>query len=103
MAQRLESESRSIRSSTVTVFDEASRSHFRLPYAAIVTMPSGGTETDAAASAPAKPTPPPEIASRADFRAGNRVSSTDQNLQHRVGLIVRINQRTATLDCDGQT
>jgi hypothetical protein len=31
------------------------------------------------------------------------VSFTDQNLQHRVGLIVRINQRTATLDCDGQT
>lgn len=45
----------------------------------------------------------PEIASRADFRVGTRVSFTDQNLQHRVGLIVRINQRTATLDCDGQT
>ena len=27
----------------VTVFDEASRSHFTLPYAAIVTTPSGGT------------------------------------------------------------
>jgi hypothetical protein len=66
-----------------------------------VTAPSSGTDTQAAA--PAKPTPPPEIASRADFRVGNRVSFTDQNLQHRVGLIVRINQRTATLDCDGQT
>jgi hypothetical protein len=31
------------------------------------------------------------------------VSFTDRNLEHRVGLIVRINQRTATLDCDGQT
>ena len=87
----------------VTVFDEASRSHLTLPYAAIITTPPGGTETDAAASAHAKPTPPPEIASRADFRVGNRVSFTDQNLQHRVGLIVRINQRTATLKCDGQT
>ncbi|MBE0547507.1 MAG: hypothetical protein IH627_07610 [Rubrivivax sp.] len=85
----------------VTVFDEASRSHFTLPYAAIVTVPSSGADTDAAATA--KPTPPPEIASRADFRVGNRVSFTDRNLQHRVGLIVRINQRTATLDCDGQT
>ena len=85
----------------VTVFEEASRSHFTLPYAAIVTAPSSGTDTDAAATA--KPTPPPEIASRADFRVGNRVSFTDRNLQHRVGLIVRINQRTATLDCDGQT
>ena len=87
----------------VTVFDEASRGHFTLPYAAIVTTPSAGTDTDAVASAPDKPTPPPEIASRTDFRVGNRVSFTDRNLQHRVGLIVRINQRTATLDCDGQT
>ena len=85
----------------VTVLDEASRSHFTLPYAAIVTAPSSGTDTDAAATA--KPTPPPEIASRADFRVGSRVSFTDRDLQHRVGLIVRINQRTATLDCDGQT
>ena len=85
----------------VTVLDEASRSHFTLPYAAIVTAPSSGTDTDAAATA--QPTPPPEIASRADFRVGNRVSFTDRNLQHRVGLVVRINQRTATLDCDGQT
>ncbi len=87
----------------VTVFDEASRSHFTLPYAAIVTRPPSGSDTDAVATASAKPTPPPEIASRAHFRVGNRVSFTDQNLQHRVGLIVRINQRTATLDCEGQT
>jgi hypothetical protein len=88
----------------VTVLDEASRSHFTLPYAAIVTTPSGGADNDGAdASVQAKPTPPPEIASRADFRVGNRVSFTDRNLEHRVGLIVRINQRTATLDCDGQT
>ena len=87
----------------VTVFDEASRSHFTFPYAAIVTTPPSNTETGADASVPAKPTPPPEIARRADFRVGNRVSFTDQHLQHRVGLIVRINQRTATLDCEGQT
>ena len=68
----------------------------------IVTTPSASTDTDAVASAPAKSTPPHEIASRADCRVGNRVSFTDQNLQHRIGLIVRINQRTATLDCYGQ-
>ena len=85
------------------MFDEASRSHFTLPYAAIVTAQTGGPDNGADASVPAKPTPPPEIASRADFRVGNRVSFIDQNLQHRVGLIVRINQRTATMDCDGQT
>ena len=87
----------------VTLLDEASRTHFTLPYAAIVATPSSGPDNGAEASNPAKFTPPPEIASRADFRVGNRVSFTDQNLQHRVGLIVRINQRTATLECDGQT
>ena len=86
----------------VTVLDETSRSHFTLPYAAIVTTPSSGPD-GAEASVPTKPTPPPEIASRADFRVGSRVSFTDRDLQHRVGLIVRINQRTATLNCDGQT
>ena len=44
----------------------------------------------------------PEVAGRADFRVGNRVTFIDKNLQHRVGLIVRVNQHTATLDCDGQ-
>lgn len=29
-------------------------------------------------------------------------SGARKNLKHRVGLIVRINQHTATLDCDGQ-
>ena len=87
----------------VTVLDEASRTHFTLPYAAIMTTPSNGPDSGAEASVPAKPTLPPEIASQADFRVGNQVSFTDQHLQHRIGLIVRINQRTATLDCDGQT
>ena len=88
----------------VTVFDEARRGHFTLPCAAIVTTPSSEPHNDGVdASVPARPTPPPEITSRADFRVGNRVSFTDRNLEHRVGLIVRINQRTATLDCDGQT
>lgn len=93
----------SMKDRRVTVLDEASRSHIALPYAAIVTPPSSGPDNGANASVPANPTPPPEIASRTDFRVGNRVSFTDQKLQHRVGLIVRINQRTATLDCDGQT
>lgn len=49
-----------------------------------------------------RPTPPPEVPGRTDFRVGNRVTFTDKSLQHRVGLIVRVNQSTATLDCDGQ-
>ena len=85
----------------VTVLDEARKTRIRVPYGAIVlTEP---TEVAAAPSAQVKPAPPPEIARREDFRVGNRVHFTDQHLQQRVGLIVRINQRTATLDCDGQT
>ena len=78
---------------------------FKVHYAAILTEPPGApTESD---PTPAdvertKPTPPPEVAGRADFGVGNRVTFTDKNLQHRVGLIVRVNQHTATLDCDGQ-
>lgn len=91
----------------VTLLDEASRSHFTAPYEAIMLTPSGesmaATSATPASTAQTKPSPPPEIARREDFRIGNRVSFTDRDLQQRVGLIVRINQRTATLDCDGQT
>ena len=86
----------------VTVLDEVRNARIKVPYAAIWLQ-----ETSAAATsevpAPSNPQPPPEIGNRVDFRVGNRVSFTDQNLQQRVGLIVRINQRTATLDCDGQS
>ena len=87
----------------VTVLDEASRSHFTVPYAAIVPAQSSVAQPGERASTQSPPTPPPEIASRADFRVGQRVSFTDQHLQHRIGMIVRINQRTATLDCEGQS
>jgi hypothetical protein len=90
-----------IKDRRVTVLDEAARAHFTLPYAAIV--PAEPTAAEAAAPQQSPLRPPPEIADRADFRVGQRVSFTDQHLQRRVGLIVRINQRTATLDCDGQT
>jgi hypothetical protein len=92
----------SMKDRRVTVLDEATRTHFTLPYAAIVlTEPSVAQAAGAPEQNP--PRPPPEIAGRADFRVGQRVSFTDQHLQPRIGLIVRINQRTATLDCDGQT
>lgn len=89
----------------VTVQDPAYSKPFKVHYAAIHTGPiaaptaSGPAPTDLELE---RPSPPPEIAGRADFRVGSRVSFTDKDLQHRVGLVVRINQRTATLDCDGQ-
>jgi hypothetical protein len=38
-----------------------------------------------------------------DFQRGDKVSFTDKYLQHQVGTITRINQRTATIDCEGGT
>lgn len=95
----------SMKNDRVTLLDEPSKRHLSLPYAAVV--------AEGAAPPPAGPhdsardhttlAPPPEIGRREDFRVGRRVSFIDRDLQHRLGLIVRINQQTATLDCDGQT
>ena len=54
------------------------------------------------AGQPSKPTPPPEIPRREQFRVGQRVSFADQGLQRHIGQITRINQRTATIHCDGR-
>ena len=88
----------------VTVHDPAYSKAFKVHYAAIHTEPADAPTESGAAPADmelTRPSPPPEIASRADFRVGNWVTFTDKNLQHRVGLIVRVNQHTM-LDCDGQ-
>lgn len=65
----------------------------RLPYAAIEPPP---TE----ASVPAEPPPPPEPPrpTRNDFRCGEKVAFEDKYLQTVIGTIVRINQRTATIE-----
>lgn len=89
----------------VAVHDAGYAKPFKVHYAAIVAEPGGASAEDGSqpvASQQVRPTPPPEVASRADFRVGSRVTFTDKNFQRRVGLIVRINQQTATLDCDGQ-
>jgi FKBP-type peptidyl-prolyl cis-trans isomerase 2 len=49
-------------------------------------------------AAAAPPQPPPIKASHNDFRAGEKVSFDDKYLQPQVGTVVRINQRTATVD-----
>lgn len=79
----------------LTVQDERTRREWKLPYAAI--------EIPDAGSIPAPSVPEPLPPTRADFRLGDRVSFEDRHLQTRIGTIVRINQRTATLDCDGQS
>ena len=42
------------------------------------------------------------ISTTTSFRVGQRVSFSDQSLKRHVGEIVRLNQRTATVHCDGR-
>lgn len=78
----------------VTLHEEGTRREWKLPYAAV--EPPLATAQPMAAAAPA--TPPPIKASRNDFRGGEKVSFDDKYLQPQVGTVVRINQRTATVD-----
>lgn len=75
------------------VRDQASGQLWKIPYPAI--EPGPGAPSDPVS----QPSPPP---SRDEFRAGDRVSFDDRHLQARIGVITRVNARTATIDCDGQ-
>lgn len=77
----------------VTLHEEGTRREWKLPYAAV--EPPLATSGPAPTSAPP---PPPIKASRNDFRGGEKVSFDDKYLQPQVGTVVRINQRTATVD-----
>jgi len=56
--------------------------------------------TTAAQQPPHASPPPPPRAQRADFLVGDTVSFTDQHLRERIGTIVRLNQKTASIQCD---
>lgn len=77
----------------VTIQDDAARQVWTLPYAAIEPPPPG-----TAKPAPAQEAPPAPRPSRNDFRRGEKVAFEDKYLNTVVGTIVRINQRTATVD-----
>ena len=67
----------SMKDRRVTVLDEATRTHFTLPYAAIVLTEPSVAQAAGAPPEQSPPRPPPEIAGRADFRVGQRASFTD--------------------------
>ena len=50
---------------------------------------------------PHRPAPPPELAGSTGSTLATGSPSSTRSCEHRVGLIVRVNQ-IATLDCDGQ-
>lgn len=75
----------------VLIQTEDPSKYWWLPYAAI--------QIDAAATPPPAPPVRPK---RGDFAIGDTVSFEGRDLIQRLGTIVRINQKTATLSCDGQ-
>lgn len=88
----------SMKDSRVTVLDLQTKRHISLSYAGIVLEPAA----EKPAARDETLAPPPEVGRREDFRVGQHVSFTDADLQHRLGVIVRINQQTATVSCDGR-
>ena len=89
-----------LRDRQVGVRDERSRVEWKLHYAAIESpkdAPSGsGGSTQSEKTAPPRP-------QRGDFRVGEAVTFDDRYLQTHVGTIVRINQRTASIDSEGSS
>ena len=83
----------------LTVHEDGMRSSWTVPYTA-VEPPAPQAAKPATAPEP----PPVGRASRNDFRCGEKVAFEDKHLNTIVGTIVRINQRTATIDPgDGMT
>lgn len=80
----------------VTVQDLLERREWKLPYAAI--EPPAPNPTARAQAAAAAPPPAPPKPTRNDFRCGEKVAFEDKYLQTVVGTIVRINDRTASID-----
>lgn len=81
----------------VLVQDQATLRHWRLAYAAVEPPMPG--QTDAAQSAaPTAPPVQPAKPQREDFQRGEKVAFEDRHLRTQVGVITRINQRTASID-----
>ncbi|MDR3454606.1 MAG: hypothetical protein P4L96_17705 [Rhodoferax sp.] len=85
----------------VTVHEDGTRSQWKMSYAAI--DPGDASEGVDGPTTPTVPPTPVHKPGPEDFRRGDKVSFTDKYLQPQVGTITRINQRTASVDCEGGT
>jgi len=85
-----------LRQTQALVEDIATRRRWSLSYAAVI--------ADATATTPSAPhdppPPPPSRAQREDFMIGDTVAFTDQHLHERIGTVVRVNQKTASIQCN---
>lgn len=76
----------------LTIHEDGTRSSWAVPYAAVEPPAPGSARPVAPEVSPAP------RATRNDFRCGEKVSFEDKHFNTVVGTIVRINQRTATID-----
>jgi hypothetical protein len=83
-----------LKTTNVTVQDDITRTHWTLPYAAIVADPAQRPEQ--------APQAPPRRADSAAFKLGDTVAFTDKHLRERIGTITRMNTKTYSLLCDGE-
>jgi hypothetical protein len=84
-----------MREAQAVIHDASTRREWKLPYAAIEPPPVGAAPVQTAA---AEPAPAASLPRREDFRCGDKVAFEDKYLNTVVGTIVRINQRTASID-----
>lgn len=89
-----------IKDDLVTVHEDGANSQWKVSYAAI--DPGNDSEPVETQSPPASQ-PLAHNPARGDFIRGDKVSFTDKYLQPQVGTIARVNQRTASVDCEGGT
>jgi len=83
-----------LRDTQVVLHEATTRREWKLPYAAIE-PPATGAAPPPAQAAPPAAMPLPQ---RDDFRRGDKVAFEDRYLNTQVGVITRLNQRTATID-----
>ena len=86
-----------MRDTQLTVQGIEHRFEWKLPYAA-VEPPAPGQDTKPASPPPPQPEPARPL--RAEFKRGDKVSFVDRHLHARVGVITRVNQRTASVECE---
>jgi hypothetical protein len=76
-----------------TIHEDGTRSSWSVPYTSIEPPMLGASKAPPAPEPPQAPRP-----GRNDFRCGEKVAFEDKYLNTVVGTVVRINQRTATID-----
>lgn len=82
-----------LKDTQATLHEDGTRREWKLPYAAIEPPAPAAAQPQPQSQTPAPPRP-----ARNDFRCGEKVAFEDKHLNTVVGTIVRINQRTATID-----